>query len=426
MKKVTEQKLKTKPDAWHKHNQASEVLQREGSLAIEELLNANQAQFIQQTLEVEAEEFLGRKRYEHSESSKGYRNGSYPKRVMLPGSSVTINKPHFRNTKEKFVSRILKSIALLSEKVKMIALEMYIRGLSTRDIEATLQEPDGRPMFSRSMISTLSERLYAQYQEFSQRDLSSFDVVYLFVDGVYESVKRYTNGQTLLCAWAICSDGTKRFVHLSAVESESKDSWELFFEGMSKRGLRQPLLVISDGAPGLIAALEKYFPRADRQRCIAHKLRNIASKLPRDVQKVILEKIKAVYYAADTHSAEVLASLLIEKYAQAYPSAIQCFNDDLPSCITHLKYPLGHRRYIRTTNLLERSFEEQKRRTKVFPQHQHERSCVGLVFAVLKRAADGWINVRMTELELTQLKNIRALICPKEVSTDYISYQLAA
>jgi putative transposase len=111
------------------------------------------------------------------------------------------------------------------------------------------------------------------------------------------------------------------------------------FEGMSKRGLRQRLLVISDGAPGLIAAVEKYFPKADRQRCIAHKLRNISSKLSRDVQ-----------------TAEVLAAHVIEKYAQTYPSAIQCFNEDLPSC----KYPLGHRRYIRTTNLLERSFEEQK------------------------------------------------------------------
>ncbi len=418
MKKVAEQK--------QKNNATRELLQNEGSLAIEELLQDNQQKFIQQTLDVEVEEFLGRKWYEHSEQLKGYRNGSYPKRVMLPGSTLTIQSPHFRNAKEKFTSRILRGIAQLSDKLRMVALEMYVRGLSTRDIEATLREPNGKPMFSRSMISTLSERLYEQYKEFQARDLSQCDIVYLFVDGVYESVKRYTNNQTLLCAWAICSDGTKRFLHLSAVESESKQSWEVFFEGMNQRGLRQPLLVISDGAPGLIAAVEKHFPKADRQRCIAHKLRNIAAKLPRDVQKIILEEIKAVYYAADTHSAEMVASMVIEKYAQAYPSAMQCFNDDLPSCITHLKYPLGHRRYIRTTNLLERSFEEQKRRTKVFPQHQHERGCVGLVFAVLKRASDGWIKITMSDLELVQLKNIRNLICPNEQSTNYISYQLAA
>lgn len=418
MQKVKEEK--------HKHNSAEEVIEKEGRIAIEEMLAFNQQKFIQETLEIEVEEYLGRKRYEHSERPKGYRNGSYRKKVKLPGSNITINKPHFRNAKEKFTSRILQGIARILDKLRMVALEMYVRGLSTRDIEATLQEPNGKPMFSRSVISTLTERLYEQYKEFQERDLSQFDIVYLFVDGVYESIKRYTNNQTLLCAWAICSDGTKRFLHLSAVESESKQSWEVFFEGMSRRGLRQPLLVISDGAPGLIAAVEKHFPKADRQRCIAHKLRNIASKLPRDVQKIVLDEIKAVYYAADTQAAEVLAAYVIEKYASKYPSAIQCFNDDLPSCITHLKYPLGHRRYIRTTNLLERSFEEQKRRTKVFPQHQSERACVGLVFAVLKRAADGWIKITMSQLELVQLKNLRNLICPNQKLINYISYQLAA
>lgn len=166
MKKIAEQK--------QKHNPVQEILEREGSLTIEELLNANQAQFIQQILEVEAEAFLGRKRYERSDSSKGYRNGSYAKRVKLPGGSITVQKPHFRNTKENFVSRILKGIAYLSEKVKMMAVEMYVRGLSTRDIEATLQEPNGKPMFSRSMISALAERLYQQYREFQERDLSQY------------------------------------------------------------------------------------------------------------------------------------------------------------------------------------------------------------------------------------------------------------
>ncbi len=263
MKKVAEEKKK--------YNTAETVMQPEGSLAIEELLLENQQKFIQETIDVEVEEFLGRKRYEHSKTNTGYRNGSYPKRVLLPGSTISVNKPHLRNTKEKFSSRILREIAKLSEKLRMVALEMYVRGLSTRDIEATLRDSSGKPMFSRSMISTLSERLYDQYREFQKRDLSPFDVVYLFVDGVYESVKRYTNNQTLLCAWAICSDGTKQFLHLSAVESERKQSWEVFFEGMKQRGLRHPLLVISDGAPGLIAAVEKHFPKADRQRCIAHK-----------------------------------------------------------------------------------------------------------------------------------------------------------
>lgn len=323
------------------------------------------------------------------------------------------------------MSRILEGIAHIADKIKAMALEMYVRGLSTRDIEATLTEADGTPMFSRSMISILAKRLYDEYLKFSQRDLSKFDVVYLFVDGVYESVRRYTNNQALLCAWAILSDGRKEFLHLSAVESESAEAWEMFFKDMKNRGLRQPLLVISDGAAGMIAAIEKHFPKADRQRCIAHKLRNIAVKLPRDVQEVVLAEIKSVYYASDHEAAKLLASHVIEKYGERYSSATKCFSDDLDACLVHLKYPLGHRNYIRTTNLMERSFEEEKRRTKVFPQHQHERGALGLVFGVLIRASQRWQRVSMSDLQLVQLKHIRSLMQPKEQPTIYISCQLA-
>jgi putative transposase len=418
MKKITATEKKRK--------EIEEILGREGGLAIEELHRAGQEELIQRILEVEVEEYLGRKRYGRSEKPTGYRNGYYKSTIAVPGDRLTVMKPHFRKTEKKFKSRILEGVVRLSEKLKTMAVEMYVRGLSTRDIEQTLKESDGKPMFSRSMVSKLSERLYEQYREFSERDLSNLDVVYLFADGVYESVRRYTNNQALLCAWAVCSDGNKHLLHIAAVESESERSWETFFEDMQRRGLRQPLLVISDGGKAIIGALEKCFPKADRQRCIAHKLRNIAAKLPRDVQKVVLEEIKAVYYAPNRPAADMLATQIIEHYTKSYPSAIACFTDDLDACLTNLRYPAGHRRFTRTTNLLERSFEEQKRRTKVFPQHQHESSCLGLVFAVLKRASDHWQRVSMTELELVQLRNIRALICANDTSNNYISYQLAA
>ena len=186
------------------------------------------------------------------------------------------------------------------------------------------------------------------------------------------------------------------------------------------------MLVISDGGRGVVAAIQKRFPKADRQRCIAHKLRNIMAKLPKDVAAQILLEIKSVYYAADRDCANALAAQITEKYAQIYPSAIGCFTEDLDACLGHLRYPEGHRRYIRTTNLMERTFEEQKRRTKVFPQHQHERGALGLVFAVLWRVSKKWQRVSMTRLELSQLRNIRAIICPDNNQTGFISYQLAA
>jgi transposase-like protein len=412
-----------------KRNEVEQILEREGILAMEEFHQRSQEKLYQEVLEAEADAFLGRKWHKRAVQGNhtGYRNGYSARKVKVPGSRLDVRVPKMRKTGgRRFVSRLLKGCVQMTEKLRTLALEMYVRGLSTRDIEEAFVDQEGKAFLSRSTVSELSVRLYQEYERFSKRDLSGFDVVFLFVDGVYEAVKKYTEGQALLCAWAICADGTKRFLHLSAVQSESQEAWETFFDDMQRRGLRQPLLVISDGGKGAIAAIQKRFPRADRQRCIAHKLRNLMAKLPKDVAAQILLEFKAVYYAADRSAADVLAAQTIEKYAQQYPAAIQCFTEDMEACLAHLKYPEGHRRYIRTTNLMERTFEEQKRRTKVLPQHQHERGAVGLVFAVLWRASLKWQRVSMTPLELTLLRNIRAFICPHDQQSGFISYQLAA
>ena len=412
-----------------KRKELESILEREGTFAIEEFHRLGQEKLYQEALEAEVDAFLGRKWHERSVEGKfrGHRNGYSKREVSVPGSRLEVWKPKMRSTgRRRFVSRFLKACVQITEKLRVLALEMYVRGLSTRDIEQAFVDQNGKPFWGRTAVSQLAERLYQEYESFSKRDVSSFDVVYLFVDGVCEAIKKYTNGQTLLCAWAICADGTKQFLHLAAVQSESQEAWEGFFDDMQRRGLRQPLLVISDGGLGVIGAIQTKFPRADRQRCIAHKLRNLMAKLPKDVAGSILLAFKAVYYAADRQAADLLASQIIEKYAQVYPAAIQCFTEDLDACLVHLKYPEGHRRYIRTTNLLERTFEEEKRRTKVLPQHQHERGAVGLVFGVLWRTSQNWQHVSMTQLELTQLRNIRAIICPTNQTTGFISYELAA
>ena len=277
------------------------------------------------------------------------------------------------------------------------------------------------------MTSRLTDGLYKEYEAFTERDLSRHDVVYLFVDGVYESVRKYSNGQTILCAWAILSDGSKQMLHLAAVESESQTAWEQFFEEMTARGLRQPLLIISDGAKGLHAAITRSFPRVDRQRCIAHKLRNLLSKLPKDkaIQKQIAAEVKAIYYAPDRATADTLIVGFLDRYSGKHPAMIKCFNDDLEACLTHLSYPAGHRKFIRTTNQLERSFEEEKRRTKTIPMHTNERAALKLVFGVLIRVSTKWIKVSMNDLERAQLRKLRDSKV-KDQDNKYISYRLAA
>lgn len=399
---------------------------------LHDLMLRGSEHLLQKALEEEVTSFLGRDPYERTSQPLGYRNGYQDKQLKTSQGTLHVRKPRTRETRADdgayvpFESKVLRRLSRIEKKLSRLAVEMYVRGLSTRDIEETLTDENGGPLLSRSSVSRLTEELYREYEAFQARDLSSFDVVYLFVDGVYEAVRHYTNNQALLCAWAICSNGMKVLLHLSAASSESESAWSTFFEEMLARGLRQPLVVVHDGSPALKASIGLTFPESDRQRCLAHKLRNLAAKMPEHARGDVLMRAKQVYYAADLETGRLLAERFVEEFTPSYPQMVKCFCDDLDACLVHLRYPLAHRKYIRTTNLLERAFVEEKRRTKVIPQHVNERGAVKLVFAVLARASQRWQRVRMSPLELAQLRSIRRLMRPKDSDEETISFRLAA
>src|SRR5919106_1085662 len=154
------------------------------------------------------------------------------------------------------------------------------------------------------------------------------------------------------------------------------------------RGLRVPLLVVSDGAPGVIKAIESCFPRSERQRCLAHRMRNLAAKVPEDQWPELKARIQACYQASSRAIARDLATGAVADYGKYLPSAVACFEDDFEACIAHLRMPVTHRRAIRTTNLLERLFLEERRRLKIIPNAFGERPVLKLMFGAMTRAAD--------------------------------------
>ena len=167
-----------------------------------------------------------------------------------------------------------------------------------------------------------------------------------------------------------------------------------FFEDMKLRGLGDPLLVISDGAPGIIKAIEVCFPRAARQRCLAHRMRNLAAKVPEDVWPDFKARVQAVYQAPSRAIARDLAAGVVADYGREQERGIACFMDDFEACIAHLRFPVTHRRAIRTTNLLERLFVEERRRLKIIPNAFGERAVLKLMFGALIRAAERWRSVK--------------------------------
>jgi len=288
-----------------------------------------------------------------------------------------------------------------------LAVEMYARGLSTRDIEAVFADADGRSLLSRTAVSEITERLWAEYEAFASRDLSELAVTYRFVDGIAERLHLGQPREAVLAAWCILSDGKKALLHLAPGTKEDTASCREFFQELRRCGLPDALLVASDGAPGMIRAIEECLPRSIRQRCLAHKMRNLQSKMPEDVWPEFKVRAAACYQAASPALARLLRDDLATTYSKDLPSAVACLDDDFEACIAHLRFPLGHRRVIRTTNLLERLFGEARRRTKVIPHAFGERAVLKLVYAALIRAAERWRGIRITEFERRQLKAIR-------------------
>ena len=292
-----------------------------------------------------------------------------------------------------------------SDVLERLAVEMYARGLSTRDIEDALEDATGTRLLSRTAVSELTESLWHEYEAFSERDLSGFEVKYLFLDAVYESLRQQGGGKDgILCGWAICADGRRVMLHLALGNKESYDNWLDFLRNMIRRGLQIPIMITTDGAPGLIRAVEEVFHKSLRQRCLAHKIRNVLGKVPDSARQEVKAAVQAAYYAPTQEVAEMIAAQVLNNYQSLYPAAMKSFQDDWHACIAYLRCPKIHHKRIRTTNLLERSFLEQRRRTKTIPRFFTEKSCLKLVFATLWRASHRWRNVRMTEFEIQQLR----------------------
>jgi putative transposase len=363
---------------------------------------------LEEGLEGEATDALGREYYARSGiPGAGYRNGYRTGRLKTAEGTVEYAAPQISDRAVPFRSSLREIIRGRTEELEALAVEMYARGLSTRDIEALFTDERGRSLLSRTAVSEITERLWAEYEAFASRDLSEFAVIYLFIDGLAERLHLGQPREAVLAAWGVLTDGNKVLLHLAPGTKEDTASCREFFQDLRRRGLPDPLLVVSDGAPGLIRAIEECFPRSARQRCLAHKLRNLQSKVPEDQWPEFKARAIACYQAASPALARLLRDDIVATYGAVMPSALACLQDDFEACIAHLRFPLAHRRAIRTTNLLERLFGEERRRTKVIPHAFGERAVLKLIYAALIRAAERWRGLRMSEFERRQLTAIR-------------------
>jgi transposase-like protein len=365
---------------------------------------------LQVSIEEEATAFLGRGHYRRGGRLRaGWRNGYEPKGVQSEAGLLELALPQLRAIEERFRPQLVERLGTRSVDLEGLVRGMYVRGLSTQDVQDLYGESFGPSRLSKSTVSRITQQLNGDFETWRQRDLSELNVVYLFLDGQYHAARQGTDEKEgVLSAYAILEDGRPVLLHLDIGPRESYDAWLSFLQDMVGRGLKDPLLVIFDGAPGLNKAVKRMWPRVFRQRCQVHKMRNILAKLPRVMQGPMKRLIQQVFRAPSHALALKRGRALIARFGDRYPAAMECLERDLEECVTYLRFPAVHHHRIRTTNRLERLNGEGRRRTKVIPRFPTERSCLTLLFASLVTASKRWRGVKMTPAAIKQLQQLRA------------------
>ena len=389
---------------------------RELGEILEDVARLGARLLLQTALEAELTCFLGRERYARGDRERaGYRNGHAEVTVKTTAGPVTLDRPKLRGTDQPFVSRLLGKGVARSHALEALVIAGFVRGLSVRDVEQTLADALGpQAALSKSTVSQVCQAIKDEFAAWTTRALGDVELDYLYLDGSHFKMHPGAHAEPVLVAWGITTHGAPVLLGLAPAAGEAHDAWHDFLDGLVERGLRSPVLIISDGAPGLIGAAEQVFPRSLRQRCLVHRARNLLAKVPQHAQAEVKQAFWQIFDDIDappgqaavdqaTRRAEAFAS----RYGTLYPTAVRCLTDTLPELTVHLRFPSEHWRRIRHSNFIERTFGETRRRVKVIGRLPGETSCLSLVWAVLDRASRGWRGVTQTPAGVRLLQDLR-------------------
>jgi putative transposase len=362
---------------------------------------------LQEALEQEQTEALGRGRYARRDGPGGYRNGYENGTLKTAEGVLRVQVPQVRGRAEPYRSQLWSQVASTSDGLKRLIVEMYAGGMSQRDIEEGLEKALGQFVLSKSTVSELTDTLNQEYEAFRTRDLRGYEVAYLFIDAVYEPLRRWGSKTGVLWVWAICGEGRKVLVSLSTAHSESQESCLEVLRDLLKRGLQTPVTITTDGAVGLTKAIDAIWPRSLRIRCWFHKMQNLQQKVPPQAWPECKALVVDMRDAPTVAAAERRRQAIGAEYHLDFPEACRCLLDDATASLNHLAVPPRHQQYGRTANLAERAFEEERRRTKVIPHLWDEGGLVKLVFAVLIRVSERWGQKGFSEFEQQQIRSLR-------------------
>ena len=388
---------------------------------LEGLVREKAQEFIQQILEEEVTELLGRGKSERKadvDPRPGYRNGyGKPRRLAMSSGTITLRRPRVRGLEERFQSRVLPLFARRTKEVGALIPELYLHGLSEGDFELALRGllGDGAPL-SKASIRRLRAVWIAEFEAWAMRSLADREVVYIWADGIYVKAGLERDKAALLVVMGAMRDGTKEVLAVASGYRESTESWTEVFRDLKARGMGTPRLLMADGNTAIWGAARAVWPEAEEQRCWNHKMRNVLDRLPKREQPEAKELLRAVVYAPTRAEALKARHGFAKRYGPWYPKAVAVLEDDWERMITFYAFPEDHWKHLRTTNVVESPFAAVRLRTSAAKRFKRVESATALIWKLLTVAEKRFRKLDAPHLLLDVFEG-RKFVDGKPVST---------
>lgn len=348
-------------------------------------------ELMESTLKEELVLYSGRRPYQRTKEIPVYRNGYYTRSLVTQFGLVDdIKVPTLRNA--SFKTKVFRRYKRYQDIVEDLIEGIFLAGVSTRRVGESISKLLDTKV-SHGTVSNIIKRLDAKVKEYRTRPILD-EYQYLFLDGISLKI-RYNNAyhnRRVLVAYGITLFGERKFIGFIQAQGESSDAWEGFLNDLYRRGLigKNLKLIIIDGAKGLRSALRLVYPLVPVQRCWAHKGRNVSNYLPKRHQKDCADELVTIYDAKNRQAAIDTFKAWKKKWHRVSERAVACVENDLEELLCVYSFPEAQRKKIRTTNIIERSFREIRRRTRVFSCFSNKESCDRIIFAIFTYMNNKW------------------------------------
>ena len=324
--------------------------------------------------------------------AKQYRNGYYERDFVTRLGTIRLKIARARG--RSFLPGAIAKFQRRAPELALLIREAFLRGISTRQVGRVVATLTGEAV-SAQTVSRLTRDLDEAVQQFHQAPLKD-EWAYLFLDGVNLKVRRPAGRQCvqMLVAYGVRQDGTRQLLAFLRTRGEGQAHWEALLNDLYRRGLKgdKLLLIVTDGCPGLAAAIQTVYPRVAHQRCWVHKMRNILDKVRRRDHDAVKRDAQAIYLAGGLRSAQAAARAFSRRWRTEYPSMVKQLERDLPELLAFFAFPKHLWRKLRTTNIIERCFVEVRRRTRPMVCFVNVQSVDRIIYSIFQRFNLEWKN----------------------------------